>query len=167
MANVGKSRKPLLSPVIRNPGAGDIFPYFAADFERVLSRAESYDAMNILRLTLTPDGAPPLHVHEREEETWVVLSGEVKFWTGGRTLGECETAVVTPGGVAYGPRLVPHTFQTHTPTAEVLILTTPGYFEDHMVAIGDVEHAKKSNTPEAVSQFGVTLLDRAPIFGQD
>lgn len=160
-------REPLLAPVIRNPGTGDVFPYFGAQFERVLARSETYDALNVLRLTLTPDGSPPLHMHTREDETWVVMSGEVKFWTGGQTLADCETAVVGAGGLAYGPRLVPHTFQTYTSSAEVLIITNPGFFEDHMLAIGDLAESQQSNGAEEIAKYGVTVLDRPPVFGKD
>lgn len=160
-------RPPVLSPLVRNRGSGDMFPYFGAELERVIARSETYDALNVLRLELTPDGSPPLHVHEREDETWVVVSGEVKFWTGGDTLGACDTAILGAGGVAYGPRLVPHTFQTRTPTAEVLIITTPGYFEDHMVAIGTTADSVVTNTAEEIAKFGVRVLDRPPVFGRD
>ncbi|MBS9534265.1 cupin domain-containing protein [Mycobacterium sp. M1] len=123
--------------------------------------------MSILRLTLTPDGSPPLHMHTREDEMWVILAGEVKFWTGGQTLADCDSGVVSAGGVAYGPRLVPHTFQTHTPQAEVLIVMTPGGFEDHMLSIGTTADSEKSNSAAEMASFGVTILDRPPIFGQD
>lgn len=82
-------------------------------------------------------------------------------------MAECDTAVLVSGGVAYGPRLVPHTFQAQTPTAEVLIVTTPGYFEDHMLHIGSLEESARSNTGEALAAFGVTVLDRSPVHGQD
>ncbi|OBJ69085.1 cupin domain-containing protein [Mycobacterium sp. 1274756.6] len=160
-------RPALLDPVLRDPGAGDLFPYFDAHLERVIARSETYDALNVLRLTLTPDGAPPLHMHTREDETWVVLDGEVKFWTGGQNLAACDTGVLGSGGVAYGPRLVPHTFQSQTPTAEVLIITTPGFFEDHMLAIGTTAQSKYTNTVEEIAKFGVTVLDRPPVYGQD
>ncbi|CPU55335.1 cupin domain-containing protein [Mycobacteroides abscessus] len=167
MINLSRARKPLLSPIIRKPGEGDLFPYFGAQLERVLARAETYDAMNILRLRLTPDGSPPLHMHTREDEAWIVMSGEVKFWTGGETLADCATAVIPTGGVAYGPRLVPHTFQTYTDTAEVMVITTPGFFEDHMLEIGDLENAEKANSPEESAKFGIVTLYRPPIFGRD
>ena len=157
----------LLTPLLRDRGVGEMFPYFAAELERVVGRGETNDTLSVLRLTLTPGGSPPLHMHTREDETWVVLAGEVKFWTGGQTLGDCETGMVSAGGVAYGPRLVPHTFQTHTPEAEVLIVMTPGMFEDHMLAIGTTEHAEEANSAEESAKFGVSILDRPPIFGKD
>lgn len=167
MTGLSRPREPLLSPVIRRPGEGDLFPYFGAQLERVLARTETYDAMNILRLRLTPDGSPPLHMHTREDETWIVMSGQVKFWTGGQSLADCDTEIIPAGGVAYGPRLVPHTFQTYTDTAEVMIITTPGFFEDHMLQIGDLKNAQKANAAEESAKFGVVTLDRPPIFNKD
>lgn len=154
-------------PVLRNRGVGDVFPYFADTLERVIARKETNDALSVLRLSLTPDGATPLHRHSREDEIWIVLDGEVKFWTGGNTLAECDRGTVKAGGVAYGPRNIPHTFQTFSERSEVLILMTPGMFEDHMLAIGDVANSKESNSEKLVEEFGITILDRPPVYGKD
>ena len=54
---------------------------------------------------LAPRGSgSPLHVHQREDEWFYVIEGELTFWVGG------ETIVAPAGSFVYGPRDVPHTF---------------------------------------------------------
>lgn len=54
---------------------------------------------------LAPQGSgSPLHRHEREDEWFYVLDGELTFWVGG------EVIVASAGSFVYGPRDVPHTF---------------------------------------------------------
>jgi quercetin dioxygenase-like cupin family protein len=70
-----------------------------------------------------------LHVHERLEETWYVLEGELEF-----RLGE-ETFTATPGATVFVPPRVAHAFANRTDgTARfLLILSPPGhdrYFDE-------------------------------------
>jgi quercetin dioxygenase-like cupin family protein len=55
--------------------------------------------------TLPPAGGPPVHYHLNEDETFHVLDGCVAFFLGG------EWHEVGPGGSAFMPRGVVHTFK--------------------------------------------------------
>lgn len=70
-----------------------------------------------------------LHVHERLEETWYVLEGQVEF-----RLGE-ETFTATAGATVFVPPRVAHAFANRTdgPARFLLILSPPGhdrYFDE-------------------------------------
>lgn len=69
-----------------------------------------------------PAGAsPPLHVHRREDESFWVLSGRVRFRCGDEEI-EAE-----PGSFVFLPRDVPHTFRIEgDDPAHLLTLMTPG-----------------------------------------
>ena len=78
---------------------------------------------------LAPKGfASPIHVHRREDEFFVVLSGEVRVQHGE---GVIEAVA---GSVVYGPRDVPHGFHVDSAEARVLLFFGPagveGFFRD-------------------------------------
>jgi mannose-6-phosphate isomerase-like protein (cupin superfamily) len=112
--------------LVRNPGEGTLYRYYDSVQEQVVSNSETQGVVTVLRLTMRQADAPPLHTHSREDESWVVLSGRVRFWVGSDSLDKCEIHDAGPGAYVFGPRLVPHTFQPLTTTAEVLVTTTPG-----------------------------------------
>jgi quercetin dioxygenase-like cupin family protein len=71
-----------------------------------------------------PNGGPPPHYHENEDETFHVFEGRVAFLLNG------EWNEVGPGGTAFIPRGVVHTFKNvgHKP-CRMLNMTTPSGFE--------------------------------------
>lgn len=71
-----------------------------------------------------PGYGPPRHVHHQEDETFLVLDGEVAF-----LLGETSQTCL-PGDTVFVPRGTVHTFcvRGHKP-ARMLTVMTPGGFE--------------------------------------
>lgn len=67
-----------------------------------------------------PGGEPALHVHTREDETYVILEGELTFHRGG------ERLEAGPGDVVVLPRGVEHGFALRSPEARLLVVCTPG-----------------------------------------
>ena len=65
----------------------------------------------------------PLHLHEREDEAWYVLDGELTSWIGDRKL------TASTGSFVFGPREVPHRFRVESVEARFLDLMTPAGFE--------------------------------------
>ncbi|GAA1991475.1 quercetin 2,3-dioxygenase [Kitasatospora viridis] len=74
--------------------------------------------------------ASPLHRHTREDETFVVLDGELRVQVGD------EVFEAEPGSVTFAPRELAHTFQVVSPSARFLILTTPAGFEQWFFETG-------------------------------
>lgn len=72
--------------------------------------------------------ASPVHIHEKDDELFVVLSGEVRF-----QLGEVVTEA-TAGAFVYGPRDVGHAFRVDSPEARLLLIFGPagteGFFRE-------------------------------------
>lgn len=65
--------------------------------------------------------SPPLHVHHREDESFWVLEGRIRFHCDG------EDVEAGPGSFVFLPRDVPHTFVVEGgETAHILTLLTPG-----------------------------------------
>ncbi|MFG3255382.1 cupin domain-containing protein [Streptomyces sp. NPDC048172] len=148
--------------LVRNPGDGPDFRYYKNAIEQVVTSAETSGAVTVMRLTVDREDAPPLHSHSREDESWVVLSGRVRFWVGSTSLDMCDVYDAEPGAYVYGPRLVPHTFQTLTPTAELLVINNPGAVEGYFRAIGPDDARIDSEHTDVLGQYGMVLLDSPP-----
>ena len=78
---------------------------------------------------LAPKGfASPLHIHRKEDEFFVVLSGEVRVQH-----GEAVIEAVA-GSVVYGPRNVAHAFHVDSAEARLLLFFGPagveGFFRE-------------------------------------
>ena len=68
-----------------------------------------------------PQGlAAPLHYHEREDEGFYVVEGEITLVIGDKTLE------ASAGSFAFAPRNTHHAFRLESPTAKMLLLITPG-----------------------------------------
>jgi mannose-6-phosphate isomerase-like protein (cupin superfamily) len=81
-------------------------------------------SMTVMEFRIAPGSGPATHVHLREDELWWVLEGEFRF----RTADEWLRA--STGGMAFGPRGMPHAFQNiGTTPGRLLIVTTPSGLE--------------------------------------
>jgi mannose-6-phosphate isomerase-like protein (cupin superfamily) len=73
---------------------------------------------------------PPLHVHHREDEAWYVLDGKMTFYVGAQVL---QAAV---GSFVFAPQGIPHTFTVDVEPTRVLLLASPGGFEQFALDLG-------------------------------
>lgn len=64
----------------------------------------------------------PLHQHHADEETFLVLDGELRVEVGG------EARPAGPGAVAFLPRKLPHALVVTSPQARFLTLHAPAGF---------------------------------------
>lgn len=110
-----------------------------------------------------PNRATPLHVHEREEETIVVLEGVVDVTVDGKLVS------VRAGETALLPRNVPHRLANNTELpSRYLIICTPAGFDDFLDTCADAQAGPVTPVPpqpedigrmrEAAPRFGITLL---------
>jgi quercetin dioxygenase-like cupin family protein len=86
-------------------------------------------SLTVIELVSKPGNGPPLHSHVHDDEVWYVLDGEYRFLAGDATFR------VSQGGMAFGPRGVPHSFQNvGDAAARLLVIRTPAgaeqYFEE-------------------------------------
>jgi quercetin dioxygenase-like cupin family protein len=72
----------------------------------------------------------PLHLHNDDEETFLVLEGELRVEVGG------QAHSVGAGAAAFLPRKLPHGFVVTSPRARFLTLHTPAGFEKFVLEAG-------------------------------
>jgi quercetin dioxygenase-like cupin family protein len=92
-------------------------------YRTVLSTAETGGAMSIIHGVADPFNGPPMHVHDHEDEVFIVLEGEITFDLAGQRFTR------GPMGTAFLPRGTPHSFVTGPNGARCLTVLTPGGFE--------------------------------------
>ena len=108
--------------------AGDLRAYQGGQFRVLVAPAQTRGAFALLDLTLPQGAEPPRQVHDREDEAYYLLEGEVAFEVGGvRTVAQAGQAV-------FAPRQVPHQLTIATPAARLLLLLTPGQLVEHFMA---------------------------------
>lgn len=119
-------------------------------------------SLTIMEFEFAPKSGPALHTHLREDEVWFVLEGDFRF-KAGDAMFEAST-----GGMAFGPRGMPHNFQNvgETP-GRLLVVTTPSglerFFEqfaelragevawDRLSGVGDPNWLEFNGPPLSVS----------------
>jgi len=129
----------------------------------LMSGKETGGAFCMMEFFGPPNRATPLHVHEREEETIVVLEGVVDVTVDGKRVS------VRAGETALLPRKVAHRLANNTELpSRYLIVCTPAGFDDFVDACADVQAGPVKPVPpqpedigrmrEAAPRFGITLL---------
>lgn len=98
--------------------------WLGTTYRTLLTPAESGGAMSIVDSESPLGSGPPRHVHDREDEVFIILTGQVDFWLEGQRF----TRVA--GETAFIPRGKEHTFRvTGNGPSRHLVILTPGGFE--------------------------------------
>jgi mannose-6-phosphate isomerase-like protein (cupin superfamily) len=86
--------------------------------------ASTNGSISVMELTVAPKSGPAAHSHLREDELWYVVEGKFRFKAAGKMLQ------VSTGGLAFGPRCMPHAFQNiGDAPGKLLIITAPSGLE--------------------------------------
>lgn len=140
------------NPVISKPGAGEMAYGFGPHLIR-MSADETGGHFGLLEAEIPAGEGPPLHVHEREEEFFRVLSGRFLFVCGD------SASEVDEGGCVLLPRGIPHRFQNvGDTTGRLMVIVTPGGFEGYF---GAVEKAGMAELGPVSERFGIRFIDTA------
>ncbi len=107
-----------------------------------------------------PGGGPPPHVHQREEEGFYVIEGEITFQIGDRRV------VATAGMFANMPIGVSHCFKNESDRpARMIITVAPAGLEDMFFQVGvTVPNGSTTAAPPTSAEIG-RLLELAPQYG--
>jgi len=105
--------------------------WYAGNFVQVpVDSADTDGRFAVVETVARPGSEPPLHVHHREDETFIVIEGEVQVTCGGKDYR------LGAGDVKFAPRGIPHTFRILTPEARMVNVITPGGFENFFRTLG-------------------------------
>ena len=139
-------------------GEGEGLWFFNGLFTVKAGGPETRDAFTLIEAHLPNDLQVPPHIHEREDEGFYVLEGELTI-----VCGE-NTWIAGPGSFALLPRGIPHSFSvTGDQQARMLQLSSPAQFERFAAEMG--EPATEMVIPEPREIDVPKLLNVAPKYG--
>ena len=112
----------LLTGYVTSAGAG-----LAGDPGLKASRHSTGGALSVFETTI--GAGPPLHVHDREDECFYVLDGELSIRCGDDAFRRRSGQLGVPA------RGRPHRFWAAGPPARLLLIAVPGGIEDYFAEI--------------------------------
>jgi quercetin dioxygenase-like cupin family protein len=123
--------------------------------------AQTGRALGLIEQIVPPGLGSPYHVHHHEDESFYVLEGQIRFFSGERSW------VLGPGGFAFLPRDMPHGFRTEGDApSRSLLLATPGGFEAFVHELSTAEAPlgppDMSALISAASRYGLEILGPLP-----
>ena len=137
--------------------------------EVLVDSAVSDGQVLIMRSATARGNAVPVHVHQREDEIFLLLNGALTVWAGD------QRRELSDGGVAFLPKGIPHTYFVTSQTAVILEVIAPGGLERAFREAGWDLHTPAPEgwacTPDAVAtamaKLGCTILGPPPGSAED
>jgi quercetin dioxygenase-like cupin family protein len=118
-------------------GRGRVLSVLGERVTLKLTGEESDGGVAVVEIATPPQVGPPLHVHQREDETLYVLEGMYEIRVGGRMIP------APPGTFAFLPREIPHSYtNVGYRTGRLLVTIAPAGFEQFFEDVN-------ANSPDA------------------
>jgi mannose-6-phosphate isomerase-like protein (cupin superfamily) len=115
----------------------------------------THDAYSLFEYAIPPEtNGPPPHVHTREDESFICLTGRLDVHLGGQDF------VLEQGDYLFLPRDVVHTFRnSSTEEARVISVVSPAGLERYYQALADLPPGPKdiSVMQGVMADFGIEL----------
>lgn len=146
-------------PILRKPTEGRTIAVVGDLYRFLATGDETNGKYAMFEAIVPPGGGPPPHIHSREEESFLVLEGEITF-----TVGDNQI-VATAGTFANMPVGSLHSFKNATDkTARMIISVAPAGLEKMFLEVG--VPVKLGDTPPPPSNAEIEkLLAVAPKYG--
>ncbi len=150
----------LNQPTIREPGAGRTVAVVGDVYRFLATGDETNGKYAMWEALVPPGGGPPPHVHQREEESFYVLDGEITF-----QIGE-HKHVARAGTFANMPVGTPHSFKNETgEPARMIISVAPAGLEQMFFEVGVALPEGSTTALPPTKDEIVKLLQIAPRYG--
>lgn len=117
-------------------------------YQTILSTAETGGTLSIVYGEAAPLDGPASHIHDNEDEIFIVLEGEIEFEVAGQRFkrGPLETAFV--------PRGHAHSFRTGADGARCITVLTPGGFEGFFAEMAKGQYRLPQDMSEVATIAG-------------
>jgi quercetin dioxygenase-like cupin family protein len=118
-----------------------------------LTAAESDGEMTVIESIVQPQAGPPLHVHDKENESYYVVEGDFEF-----VCGE-DTVRGGPGTFVFAPRGIPHRYANiGNAPGRVLFGFTPGGIEAFFTELGNLQEFTPERVTNIARKYGIKVL---------
>lgn len=118
-------------PLLTRPSLSNSYWYIGHLLSVLYKSADTNGLFSLLKMTEKKGLEPPPHTHTKEDETFMLLSGEIEFSVN----NQIYHAIA--GDTMFLPRKIQHSFKVLTAQSEVLILLTPGGFEQYFIEMSE------------------------------
>ena len=126
----------------------------------LLEGADTGGVYTIMESRVPPGGATPPHVHQREDEAFLVMDGELTFFIGG------EKIVRKKNEYLFAPRGIPHQITNASDAgATVVITASPAGIEHFFEAVGTPLTSREGPGVELTLEAAEHMMKVAPKFG--
>lgn len=128
--------------------------FFQNLVREIVTGNETGGAFSLAELQGPPGEEVPLHVHTVEDESFLLIEGQITLWAGN------ETRVLEPGDFGIMPRNVPHCYRVTSDTpARWYAITSPAGFEGFMREASQPAAEQRipdpvQPTPEQLAELG-------------
>jgi mannose-6-phosphate isomerase-like protein (cupin superfamily) len=134
-------------------GQGHCICYAGLELAVKVGAAPNGGVGTVIEGAIPPDAGPPLHVHQKEHETYYVLEGEFEF-----VCGE-DRVTGGPGTFVFAPRGLPHRYKNiGTTPGRVIFGFTPGGIEAFFEELGKLPELNPVILTEIAARYGMTIL---------
>jgi quercetin dioxygenase-like cupin family protein len=93
-------------------------------FTFLATAKETNGTFSLLKCVVRKGFEPPLHMHTREDESYMILDGEIIYQNGDQKIHARK------GDFIQMPKNIPHKFKLVSETVTFLLFITPGGFEE-------------------------------------
>ena len=145
--------------IIRQPGSGQDLHAFGNVLTVMLGGEQTGGKLTVTSEWTPPGGGPPLPVHSREDELFLVAEGQISYFANG------AWTEVGVGGAVYLPKGTAHCYRNvGSSPSRHWIITLPSGFERFFAAC--VEEFARSGGPDPAriveihQDHGIELLDK-------
>ncbi len=124
----------------------------------LLDGAATDGQLMVGRFSVEEGEAPPYHVHQNEDEMFLLLKGTALVW-----YDDAEYEL-DEGGIVYLPRGTGHGYRITSPTADLLMINTPAGIEGMFRAVGRDKRTPRPEgfevrpDPAVAEQYGSNIL---------
>src|ERR1700677_2388753 len=106
----------------RSPALGNSTWYKGLLISQLAGSSDTEGAFDLVESKMKKGTEPPPHIHDREDELFYILAGEIKVFADGQVF------TVTRGESVFLPKKMPHAYLIESEECHVLALMTPGGF---------------------------------------
>ena len=143
-------------PIFVDTDAGKTWHIFGIEIVGKIMSHQTNGEYSVVVSTTPPEGGPPLHVHENEDELFYVLEGEYEFRCGEKKIR------VSKGALVHLPRKLPHGFRNVGKETGMLMNTImPGGFEHFFEEIDQLPKdmpLERKKVQSIASKYGLKFL---------
>jgi mannose-6-phosphate isomerase-like protein (cupin superfamily) len=134
---------------------GHAIPAIGLGITKKTDGKSTHDAYSLFEYTVPPEtDGPPAHLHTREDESFICLSGRLDVHLGG------EDFVLEHGDYLFLPRDVVHAFRNpYQEESRVISVVSPAGLERYYQALADMPPGPKDLTlmRSIMADFGIQL----------